>query len=228
MEQRAQILDELQKISPLLAQVPVNTPFRVPSGYFDNLPAMVMDRVQDPFLSADHQLNAFKVPQGYFESLAGNILEKIGANEVRTELETIAPLLNQISRKNPYELPAGYFEQLQALPPKKEARVVPFRRARRWMQYAAAAVISGILVTGAFLYTDSGSDLRNDKTDVPAELNKLSAGELVNYLDNPEHPQTASSDVAADVKNNIHAVSDEELDQYLTEHADELTSTATN
>jgi hypothetical protein len=144
------------------------------------------------------------------------------------ELETVAPLLNTIGRGNVYAIPAGYFEQLDPVPARQEAKIVPFRKARRWMQYAAAAMISGILVTGAFLYTDTGNDLTGEKMDVPAELNKVSAGELSSYLDNPDPAQVAVNDITTDEKNNIKAVSDEELDQYLAEHADDLVNAATN
>jgi hypothetical protein len=232
MEYREEILNELREISPLLARDHIVTPYRVPAGYFEALTPVLIDRVQDSELLPDYQLNMYKVPQGYFESLAANILEKVryesSTNEVHAELETIAPLLNTIGRGNVYAIPAGYFDQLDPVPAKQEAKVVPFRKARRWMQYAAAAMISGILVTGAFLYTDTGNDLTGEKMDVPAELNKVSAGELSNYLDNPDASQVAVNDITADEKNNIKAVSDEELDQYLAEHADDLVNAATN
>jgi hypothetical protein len=47
MEYRAEILNELREISPLLAQDHISTPYRVPAGYFEALSPVLIDRVQD-------------------------------------------------------------------------------------------------------------------------------------------------------------------------------------
>jgi hypothetical protein len=112
----------------------------------------------------------------------------------------------------------------------KEAKVITLRIARKWMQFAAAAVMAGILVTGAFLFTDDRSGIEQTKNDIPdvsSEMNKVSEDELVTYLDNPEHIVAAPAATSlateaelADVKNNLHQLSDEELNQYLKENAE--------
>jgi len=136
-------------------------------------------------------------------------------------------LLNTVSRAEVYTVPVGYFAGMDlsfsAKNVKKEGKVITLRIARKWMQYAAAAVMAGVLVTGAFLYTDT----KNDLPDVSFELNKVSDIELVQYLDNPEHfvaapaaTSLASEAELVEVKNNIQKVSDEELNQYLRENAE--------
>lgn len=230
MENRAEILLELRNISPSIADFHAVNPFRVPEGYFNVFPDLMLEKARIGHLLAGGSAGTFTIPAGYFEGLAANVLEKIKAgssNEVRAELEEVAPLLNTISRAEIYTVPAGYFTELDlssaAKNVKKEGKVIILRIARKWMQYAAAAVMAGVLVTGAFLYTDT----RNDLPDLSSELNKVSDTELVQYLDNPEHfvaapaaTSLASEAELVEVKNNIQNVSDEELNQYLKENAE--------
>jgi len=169
--------------------------------------------------------------------VGGNILSKIKANlsEGRAELDEVAPLLNTISCREVFTVPTGYFEQTAlvtaAVNAKKEAKVISMRKANRWMQYMAVAMMAALLVTGAFLFTDNNTYLDNEKKyehlDISSELNKVSEDELVTYVNNPEHvaaapatTQLASESDLVDVKNHIQQVSDEELNQYLKENTE--------
>ncbi len=230
MENRTEILQELRNISPLIADFHAVTPYRVPEGYFNVFPDLMLEKVRIEHFLAGGSASSFTVPAGYFEGLAANILGKVksfSSNEVRAELEEIAPLLNTISRAEIYRVPVGYFAELDLSSAiknvKKEGKVITLRIARKWMQYAAAAVMAGVLVTGAFLYTDTNNDL----PDVSFGLNQVSDTELVQYLDNPEHfvaapaaTSLASEAELVEVKNNIQNVSDDELNQYLKENAE--------
>ncbi len=228
MEQRQQIIDELQEISPFLAETRVSSPYQAPPGYFDSLAVAVLNRVTGEPALPMPQAHAYSVPRDYFEGLPGSILAKIhrlqenSSDAIRTELEEIAPTLSQVSRENVYTVPPGYFERGIAIPPgEQKAKVVRMNFAKRWTQYVAAAVITGILVTGAFLYTDNRSPVLNQQSqvDMPSELNKLSETELVKYLENPE--QTIATSMAAnETPVDVKKLSDEELDQYLKENAD--------
>lgn len=247
MEERQQILAELSSISPFMERIELINPFTVPAGYFDVLANAIIKRIHaaDDLMPALVNTNAYQVPSGYFDGLANDILSKVKqpnttSNEIKAELEEIAPLLNMISKEEIYNVPIGYFEQGQCISSvvrqKKEAGVVRLKTARRWMQYAAAAVVAGILVTGAFLFTDNNSYLEYEKfnhLDVSSGLNKVSEDELVKYLNSPEHyvattPEStisAGEETLSDVKTNIQLLSDEELDQYLKENT-ELAETA--
>jgi hypothetical protein len=232
MERSHEISQELIEISPLLADLQPVSPFGVPGGYFDALPETIMQKIRFEALLATASANTFSVPAGYFDELPALILSKIknNTNEISAELETAAPLLNTISRKTPYVVPAGYFEQSNFRAPKKEAKIFSIRVARKWTQFAAAAVFAGLLVTGAFVFTDNRSYLdteKSERVDVSSELNKVSEAELVKYIDNPEHAvavniPSVKEEGLMDVKNNIRQVSDEELDQYLKENGEPL------
>ena len=115
MENRQNIVQELQDISSLLADMPLVNLYAVPHGYFESLPDIVLDKIRIEALLADASAKTFTVPQGYFERLPASILSQIKAGENRlteetAELDQVAPFLNMISRQNVYAVPEGYFE----------------------------------------------------------------------------------------------------------------------
>ncbi len=246
MENREHILNELKEVSPLLAEIPPGATFSVPEGYFNGLSNGILEQLKRNILLDQASDKTYSVPEGYFEALPGNIVSMIQAGETRRneeadELDEVAPLLNIISRKNVYEVPQGYFEQADfsahtKQQPKKEARIITFNIARKWLQYVAAAVVTGVLVTGAFIFTDSNTYLENqnlERIELSSELNKVSATDLVTYLNNPEHvvpaPATtasASEEELMEVKNNIQQLSDEELNRYMKENAESFEAVA--
>jgi len=118
MENRKNIINELQELSPVLAQNNPITPYEVPQGYFENLPEAILTRVQtwdaSSVLPATKQ-NPYSVPGGYFENLADTILNRVKAEKAssaKEEIEALSPVLGKLNKTNPYTLPTGYFEEL--------------------------------------------------------------------------------------------------------------------
>jgi hypothetical protein len=118
MENRITILNELNEISPVVAQVGFQNPYEVPAGYFEGLPehilALVKGDESSPVLPAK-DLNPYSVPQGYFENFATSLLQRIKAHEAvsaKDELEALSPLLSGLSKKTPFSTPEGYFDEL--------------------------------------------------------------------------------------------------------------------
>jgi len=235
MENRKIIITELQAVAPLIAAISQAKLYTVPEGYFASFPSVLTEKIRVEEMLAQATAPVYEVPDGYFASLPGEILSRIHTNHsVREELDEVAPLLNTIDKETPYQVPATYFAQADfarlARYQQPQARIVSLRLARKWVQYAAAALVTGVLVTGAFLYTDNPANIEettHKTVDLSSELNKVSETELANYLDNPEHAAVAntvttltSEEILADVKNNLQQVSDEELKQYLTDNAE--------
>lgn len=241
MDNKEQILSELREISPFLADLEHINPYTLPDGYFEALPDRITEKI---LLTAGLQpgfsnTNCYQLPGGYFDNLSDTILSaiKMGerANEVNAELASVAPLLNTISKKQVYNVPEGYFDReisgssLQSK--KKDAGVFNIRSVRKWMQYAAAAVVAGVLITGAFLYTDSSENFieyeKYNQVDIPSALDQVSEEELLRYLDSPEHtaimPSVNLSSSEAelfDMNSSMQTISDEELKQYLKDNAE--------
>lgn len=238
-------MEELKEIGPLLAAIgEVINPYRLPEGYFDELPHTILDKIRIEAALQKASAQTYQVPAGYFDGLSATILSRVkdadAVNEVRAELRQIAPLLDTLSKENLYAVPGGYFEQADFVTAtqskKKEGKLISLRFVRRWTQYAAAAVMAGVLVTGAFLYTDNNKNVAYEKysnIDISSELNKVSEEDLAKYLDKNEHYVTGSEVTASvtedptDENEPVQVLSDEEISLYLKENA-ETAASATN
>jgi len=174
MKRNPEIGKELYEISPALANLSAMMPFHLPEGYFDRFPESLIQllnqeklpgTIENPipiFPPKSSVSLPFSVPEGYFDQLSGNILSKIRDNEnesAAAEIMRISPLLAEIDRGTPFSLPTGYFENLDiktmvAVPEQKEtARIVVMSSHKRWMNYAAAAVITAIIGGALYFYS---------------------------------------------------------------------------
>ena len=239
MERKQDILQELLEISLFLADIQPLCPFKVPEGYFITLSEDILNKIRVEYILGDRISNTYQTPDGYFENFASKVVSKINAvssfeSEVQTEFSVLAPLLNTINKQEVYSVPSGYFDQTNfstaAQNVKKEKKIFTLPNARRWLQYAAAAMVGGILVMGAFLFTDNKSYLdfeSQEKLSISKELKKISETELEIFINNPEHsvsnavsnPSTSEAGLV-EIKNNMQKVTDEELTQYLKENAE--------
>lgn len=146
MEHNPNIALELKEISPTVAAIENNNPFSVPHGYFDAFPGKILEMIRKE--SVDF-------------SLAVN------------ETEALSPLLASLKQKTTFTVPENYFEQFNAKitenTPKqiKEQHAAPVRSisdSRKWVKYAAAAAIAGLVGLGSVLFlNNSGNVSGNDK-----------------------------------------------------------------
>ncbi len=164
--------------------------------------------------------------------------------DIQEELEAIAPLLAGLAKKPVQSLPKGYFEQFSVNLPAEKAVVVKMQFLRKWMSYASAAVVAGILVTAAFVYTDRAKGISEfeqySKMDIPSEMNKLSEEEMQNYLagavvlagaghsavgvetEQATEEQGAEEEGTTATAVRIGQVSDEDLLEYLQENTGKI------
>lgn len=237
METRKEILQELQEVSPVLLTIPAEPVYQVPPGFFASFPDEIMEQIRLNSLFDSASGPVFSVPEDYFDKLPEQVLLRVRSEMISDELNETAPLLSTLSRKEMYTVPDAYFDKIDFMPGTRKAvaegKVITLRIARKWMQYAAAAVVTGILVTGAFLFTDDSMNYTEtekiEKADVSSALGKVSEQELENYLENHERLMAtqlvivpANEEDLKEVKNNIREVSDEELNQYLNENGETM------
>lgn len=170
----------------------------------------------------------FSVEIGYFNHLSDTLLEKALFAE-----SFGAPT-------NTYQLPANYFDNLtsqllaktsNAIPVDseiiKEAKVVSFKQAKKWLNIAAAACIAVLLVSNAFLFTDRNRLKEYEKyrsMDIPSTLDLVSDTELRNYIENNDHSIVAEEMVMPDlqalpsVNEHIEWLSNDKINEYLQEN----------
>lgn len=219
--------NEMAALSGLLAAAgSKGRPYAVPEGYFDQLPARLLQRIAgpangaapspavdagdvSPLLAGIGKKMPFSVPAGYFEQPVSRV-----------------PVLPAgLEKIQPYQVPAGYFDALPghllatvtgrpvALPAAGSAgnqggaRIVSFRRT--WMRYAAAAVLLAAVATGGWLFLHKqnttnafAGDNQETVARLQQELNQLSDEAIIEYNQLP-----AAGEMPADVV----AVNDDNL-----------------
>lgn len=240
----------------ILPKLAGTNPYVVPAGYFDQLADTMLRRVKaaDDSLSAAEELSElspllsglnksmpFEAPAGYFAGLTENVVSGAKAIDfVNKELENLPPVLAGLKHKQVYQAPAGYFEQLpdqvlaQVKTSVKPAKVVSFGAGKKLMRYAMAAMLTGLVATGAWWFTGNSGSQKSD--GVVAEVDKMTTEELQSYVDN-QSVALPSADLlatntrpeldAGDMSDLLQNVSDEEIQKYLEQNL-VIQQTATN
>ncbi len=229
MEDRKNIQEELREIAPLLQNAPKTNVFRVPDGYFTELPSLISEKT-----FTLHFINTrvpYKIPDGYFDHLPHAIMKKITEAKVSSdedELVAIAPVLAGISRKNVFSVPGNYFDALDLTPYNRnvnepQARVVPLKK-RSWYTYASAAIISGLILLGGFAWLkDSNYHHQFNKvknTDMQEAVSTISDAEISHFLEHqvvmPESGAGSMDELhEPDVNDVINNMSSQEIMDYL-------------
>lgn len=130
MDVKNEISEELRSLSAFVATISREDPYRAPDGYFSELAAMILQRLQafSPGREApglgdleNAKPLTFNVPDGYFEGFAQQVLNRIKAGadaagttagKVLPEPDELPAILASAARINPYRAPEGYFEEL--------------------------------------------------------------------------------------------------------------------
>jgi hypothetical protein len=192
-------------LSPVLSSISKQTPYSVPSGYFDNL------------------------EKGILQSIKQNT----EIQTAKEELENISPLLGSLKKEMPYQVPEGYFQDLgprlsdKTEKDKSTTKVVSIT-SRKWFRYAAAAMVTGIIaMTVLFISTKSNQP---SETEILAkftkEVKKLDDSQkdkLADFMDagfdgtemvklNPDKPN--------EVKDLLKGISEEELKDFQEQNED--------
>lgn len=216
MKNNEDIFKELREIAPNLAGIEKKNLFIVPEGYFANFNNVLMQKVQigtseqelpqvAPLLATLKGLQQADAPAGYFSSFSSGLLGKIRATEVADELHAIAPVLSSIEKANAYEAPAGYFNTFaqqvlqQATAEQKPTAATDMPK---WLQ-SANFVLEGIIAAVfkpkySFAFAGSLSMV-------------ILAGMMFMKIEQ-----------CTDVECQLAQLSTTELDEYMTENADEF------
>lgn len=225
MKQLNEIEVELKQFFPALHSVNRNNVFTVPEGYFENISEMVLAEIrteQNKLVWGRKQ--TFQIPENYFETTVNNVLMKVRAQqtspegEVAEELSSIAPLLNEIKRRNVYSVPEGYFDRINyTASVQTSAKVVPLRPKRNWKQYLIAACVLFVIASGTYLYTDLKTPYVSTNFNIEKSLQNVNDQDIISYLqdDRDAGTEVNSSNQDFDFQSLIKNVSDQEIRNYL-------------
>lgn len=180
MRHSTEIEQELNELTPGMAWPGKEMPFHVPPGYFDNLPARI---AEDGLMLLNKPIDLpYEVPAGYFDHLSAQVVHRALA-EAATEQNNSS---NNSSREgNSGKIVSLFF--------------------RKVMPYAAAALLGGILVTGAFLFTDQ-------------RVANNSKRELAGNLTASHTVLTPDNELYKDISSKMQSLSDDEISRYLEEN----------
>jgi hypothetical protein len=209
MKSSNEILTELLEITPFLGRAGIlRTPYRIPTGYFEDFTDILMYRIR-------------------FEADGFGETKSMSAPE---EIAEISPLLAGLKDKNPYQVPEGYFESLDskvqiiesvvpklvAMPRANKTRKISI--PMRIVRYAAAACIVGMIGITTFNLT------HHQVMDPINGLTTISDQDMANFLDvddvhwTPDNPSAMETSTVNLSDNDIHdllgSVPDAELEQY--------------
>ena len=216
MKNNEDILKELREIAPKLAGIEKKNLFTVPEGYFSNLNNVLMQKVQlsaagqelpqvAPLLAQFKGLQQAEAPAGYFSSFSTGLLGKIRAGEVADELQALAPVLSGIEKINAYEAPAGYFNTLAQqvlIQVTAEQKTAATSDMPKWLQ-SANFVLEGII--GAVFKPKYSFAFAGSLSMI------ILAGMFMLKVEQ-----------CTDVECQLAQISTSELDEYMTENADEF------
>ena len=205
----ADVQEELEALSPLLAGIPKALPLSVPPDYFGQLSQQLLQNIttgtaeQAPpatdevpsMLSDMPKVFPMSAPAGYFDQLSTAIMDRIAetdrtaasipVSEVQEELAALSPLLAEMPKTMPLAVPAGYFDQLSttvmASIDASAHATTPIRRinSRRYFKWAVAASLIALVSVSTLLFTREN---RHTTNAIENTLANISDQEIMEYL----------------------------------------------
>lgn len=150
-------------------------------------------------------------------------------DKIREELKEVAPQLPWEAPATPFSVPEGYFEKLTETLTQKTnratgAKVILFS-SRPWKQLAAAALLTGVLLSSLYVFLQNNtSDINaNPEGWVKKEINSVSDEKLnsfINLTDQTDSLTEASNSIAThqqEIASLTKDISDEEIQALLSE-----------
>ena len=228
MTQRDNLLQELNEIGSTLENGTPQNVYVVPAGFFETFSDQVLARINSPLSNEGLKNSPYTIPENYFNGLEERLMQAVrnGADyqTAKEELETISPFLNGLKKETPYSVPQGYFENLNVEINKPKTKVISITH-RRWFQYAAAAVVVGIISMSVFLFQGKKSSIDPNKNPdewVAKNVKKVNTDQLDEFIKLADEEATKNSiankiDKPEEIKELMKDVSDKEMQDFLKE-----------
>ena len=234
MNNRITIKNELKELNSLIPFEKGPELYSVPDGYFEGFAQSVLQKLKTdpltsseeleeiaPFLASIPKKMPFAVPEGYFTQTTEGLSDWV-------KEESLPPLL-QSGKQMPFTVPDGYFESLPAIILKKvspkEAKIIPISSSRKWMRYAAAAMIAGIIAVSGILYFGNNNQSIDPASEsyewVATKLKNVPNKELdefinTTYINSSAIANTKTVD-KSEVRKLIKDIPDSEINKFLEE-----------
>jgi hypothetical protein len=149
--------------------------------------------------------------------------------KIREELKEVAPHLPREAPATPFSVPEGYFENLTERITEKakkssQTKIILFS-SRTWKQVAAAAIVTGIILSSLFIYRQSTTPDINANPEgwVKKQIKSVSDEKLNSFMDLTNQTDSLSETNASVVNHQQEIasltkdISDEEIQSLLSE-----------
>jgi hypothetical protein len=241
---------EAMELSPALSGLRHLPVYEAPAGYFEDFAGKMLTHIHaseelagiSSLLSGISKKTPFSAPEGYFDQPGeyfSKLMGKAGVEAVAPLAgaeEPLSPLLAGLRDKAVYQVPEGYFDGLadsiliKTGKQSGQARIVSVGLGRKWVKYAAAAIVAGMIVMGGWLglhHSAAPGGTGDYASVLSKELYKATDQEIQNYLeDQDDHTlndvvtnSSATLEINdSDARNLLGEVPDEELKTYAEEH----------
>ncbi len=244
MTQKDYILQELKELDSSLAMTGTGSIYQVPEGYFSTLPAIILARIRaieaadvreelltlSPLLAGIPKKMPYSIPTGYFEHLEQTPYASIFGNDslsAEKELDTLSPILGKLKKENTYRVPEGYFDTLVSDVNADEnkvavSKVIPIRRTK-WVRYAAAAIVTGVVAISSFFIINKNNQPDPETasyTWVEKNMKKVSTTDIDEFLQLTDEASLVSTNTQPpieEVKNLLKNVTDDEIQHFLND-----------
>ena len=142
----------------------------------------------------------YSLPSSYFENFPQKILERIEKEILTTEDPVLSASLHSMKDVNPFKVPDQYFKQFNVKLPESQPKVISINY-KRWVSYAAAACISGLIVGLVFFSkpTEKSVSLAEHSISHEAMETYLSEAETLDIGEKDAESLTIENNTLVDV-----------------------------
>lgn len=103
-----------------------------------------LNTISQTVANLDGSTNPFALPSDYFTHFPQKMMQIIDSHELENQEPNYSELLGSLKKKTPLQVPPGYFNEFSVEIPISAPKVVSMQ-PRKWIAYAAAACISGLI-----------------------------------------------------------------------------------
>jgi hypothetical protein len=189
--------------------------YSVPDGYFENLAAEVLKKIQakdeiamlSPLLSSISRQMPYSVPDDY------------------------SSLLEGLKKKETYKVPEGYFKNLLPLDvvrrSESETKVISIAR-RGWFRVAAAAAVVGVITLAGLLFFGNKKETVREPlakfTNDVKKMNEVQKEDMIDFIDagmtGKESAKVTTDNKSKDVEQLLQDVPEQELKDFVQQTED--------
>ncbi|HEU0110531.1 MAG TPA: hypothetical protein VFQ73_06615 [Flavisolibacter sp.] len=228
MNRHNNINDELNGLNSNLPSSSDNNPFSVPEGYFDGLATSIMAKIKgqgelsaceeiaslSPLIAGIPRTMPYAIPEHYFQAVIDELPVFIRDED--------SLVLSFIDKTMPYQVPLGYFSNLpeQVLSKLHDSKPkVVHLGARKWMRYAVAAMVTGIIAFSGYFYLNQKNNRLDADRPLAHQLKNVSTKELDEFIKTTDissaSMETARVTSSPEVEKLLTGVTDTELEAFL-------------